>query len=99
MVNVLLRPDRTAYIVFSDIMSAFYAQKSLNSHYISEYDIRLEVSWYNAVDEVSEETEKKLLSELVEASLKEPIALPNNTAGINSPSPVSILYYFKLTTF
>ena len=74
-------------------MSAFYAQKSLNGHCASEYGIRLEVVWYNSIEEDLDESEKTLLSDLVEASLKDPTTPQINSAGINSPSPVKFLAF------
>ena len=51
MLNVIVKQNGKAYIIFADIISALFAQKSLNGHYVSDIDVRLYVSWCHSIDD------------------------------------------------
>ena len=36
-----------ALVTFEDIVSAFFAQQSLNNYYLSKYNANLQVKWIN----------------------------------------------------
>lgn len=36
-----------ALVTFADIVSAFFAQQSLNNFYLSKYNAQLQVKWFN----------------------------------------------------
>jgi hypothetical protein len=51
VLKVIVKKQKQAYIIFNDIISALYAQKSLNGHYLKEIDVQLSVDWCNSIEE------------------------------------------------
>ena len=46
--EVIVEPSQGfALVAFQDIVSAFFAQQSLNNYYLSKYNANLHVKWMN----------------------------------------------------
>jgi len=64
VLKVIVKKQKQAYIIFNDIVSALFAQKSLNGHYLKDIDVHLSVDWCNTVeeDEISSAQFEELLN-------------------------------------
>lgn len=51
VLKVIVKKERQAFVIFNDIISALYAQKSLNGHYIKDLNLHLSVDWCNSIEE------------------------------------------------
>jgi len=51
VLKVIIKREKQAYIIFNDIISALYAQKSLNGHYLKDIGVQLSVDWCNSIEE------------------------------------------------
>jgi hypothetical protein len=51
VLKVIVKKEKQAYIIFNDIISALYAQKSLNGHFIKDINVHLSVDWCNSIEE------------------------------------------------
>lgn len=50
VMNVILKPDGKAFIVFNEISHALFAQKSLNSQYLPDIQANIRVEWVTAFE-------------------------------------------------
>lgn len=66
VVNVIMKPQGKAFIVFTDMSHALFAQKSLNSQYLPDIQANIRVEWitqweYEELFTIRKEDESKLI--------------------------------------